>query len=251
MVDKGRTVNPARIGFPQYGIYPFGLQHSYKFILAGCLSERGENGSLCPPCKLLFLYFGSGGGAPVIKGFISGILSEAGGFQRISGLVSRIIGRRIDKSPVLPAVYLAPCFLYGDIVEGQQSTVFTERLETVGFREGFQHISDLAFHIPPGYDHFAECPLFQPLPAVSRRVQPVLLFQCIGSPFASAVDVVVVEPLTVLTHTYGNDMQVVAVDVLVLKYDVWLVAVTDFIHVFPCDVRQLRIGQFILRMRIQ
>ena len=46
-------------------------------------------------------------------------------------------------------------------------------------------------------------------------------------------------------------MQVVAVDVLVLKYDIGLVAVTDFIHVFPCDVRQLRIGQFILRMRIQ
>ena len=215
------------------------------------MSERSENGSLCLPCKLLFLYFGSGGGTPVIKGFISGILSEAGGFQRIAGLVSCSVRHRIDKSPVFPAVYLAPCFFYGDIVEGQQGTVFTERLETVGFREGFQHISDLAFHIPLGYVHFAECPLFQPLFAVSRRMQSILLFQCIGSPFAPAVDVVIVEPLTVLTHTYGNDMQVVAVDVLVLKYDIGLVAVTDFIHVFPCDVRQLRIGQFILRMRIQ
>ena len=170
VVDEGRTVNPARIGFPKYGIYPFGFQHSYKFILAGCLSEGGENGSLCPLCKLLFFYLDSGSGTPVIKGFISGILSETGGFQRIAGLVSRIIGRRIDKSPVFPSVYLAPCFLYGDIVEGQQGTVFTERLETVGFREGFQHVSDLAFHIPLGYVHFAECPLCQPLFAVSGRV---------------------------------------------------------------------------------
>ena len=65
------------------------------------------------------------------------------------------------------------------------------------------------------------------------------------------MDVVVVEPLAVLTHTDGNDMQVVAVNVLVLEHDVWLIAVTDFLHVFPCDVGKLRIGQLIFRMRIQ
>ena len=82
-------------------------------------------------------------------------------------------------------------------------------------------------------------------------MQAVLLLQSVGGTFAPAVDVIVVKPLAVQPDTDGNDMQVVAVDVLVLKYDIGLVAVTDFIHVFPCDVRQLRIGQFILRMRIQ
>ena len=88
------------------------------------------------------------------------------------------------------------------------------------------------------------------LPAVSR-VQPVLLFQLGGNALAAPVDEVTVKPPAAFVHIDGDDVQVVAADVLVLEHEVRLVAVAQPVEILACELFQLRVGQAVVGMRIE
>ena len=59
-------------------------------------------------------------------------------------------------------------------------------------------------------------------------MQSVLLFQFPADTVAAAVEKIPVEPFPVLVHVDRHDVQVVAVDVLVLEYKIRLVSETEF-----------------------
>lgn len=60
-----------------------------------------------------------------------------------------------------------------------------------------------------------------------------------------------IQALAVFIHSDGHDVHVVTVNVLMLVNQVWLVAISHALQVFPCDVLHLHIRQHIIRMRIQ
>ena len=60
-----------------------------------------------------------------------------------------------------------------------------------------------------------------------------------------------VEPFPVLVHVDCHDVQVVAVDVLVLEDKIRLVSETEPFQIIAGDILQLNIGQYILRMRVE
>ena len=81
-------------------------------------------------------------------------------------------------------------------------------------------------------------------------MQAVLLFQFLADTVAAAVKEIPVEPFPVLVHIDRHDVQVVAVDVLVLENKVRLVAKAEFFKILAGDILQLHIGQHIFRVRI-
>lgn len=83
------------------------------------------------------------------------------------------------------------------------------------------------------------------------RVQPVLLFQLGGDALAAAVDEVTVKPPAPFVHIDGNDVQVVAADVLVLEDKVRLVAVAQPVEILACELFQLHVGQAVVGVRIE
>ena len=88
------------------------------------------------------------------------------------------------------------------------------------------------------------------LPVVCR-VQPVYLFQLGGDAPAAAVDEIAVEPPSLLVHIDGDDVQVVAADVLVLEDKVRLVAVAQPVEILACELFQLHVGQAVVGVRIE
>ena len=151
---------------------------------------------------------------------------------------------------ILAPVHHAAGFLHGDVVEREQGTVFAHCPELVGCHDRLYDIRDLPLHVALRYVHPAERVVGTELAAVSR-VQPVLLFQLGGDALAAPVDEVTVEPPAVFVHIDGNDVQVVAVDVLVLEYKIRLVAVTQPVEILACELFQLRIGQMVVGVRIE
>ena len=73
-------------------------------------------------------------------------------------------------------------------------------------------------------------------------MQSVLLFQFPAHTVAAAVEQIPVEPFPVLVHVDRHDVQVVAVDVLVLEYKIRLVSETAFFQILAGDILQLNIG---------
>ncbi len=94
---------------------------------------------------------------------------------------------------ILAPVHHAVGFLYRDVVEREQGTVFAHCPELVGCHDRLYDIRDLPLDIALRYVHPAERVVGTELAAVSR-VQPVLLFQLGGDALAAAVDEVTVEP---------------------------------------------------------
>ena len=82
-------------------------------------------------------------------------------------------------------------------------------------------------------------------------MQSVLLFQFPADTVAAAVEKIPVEPFPVLVHVDRHDVQVVAVDVLVLENKIRLVAETEFFQILAGYILQFRIGQHILRMWVE
>ena len=65
------------------------------------------------------------------------------------------------------------------------------------------------------------------------------------------MDEVTVKPPAPFVHIDGNDVQVVAADILVLEYKIRLVAVTQPVEILACELFQLRVGQAVVGMRIE
>ena len=84
-----------------------------------------------------------------------------------------------------------------------------------------------------------------------RIVKPVLPFQLAGYLLAPVEVIAHVYTPAVPVHPDRHDMQVVAVDVLVLENKVRLVAEPHLFQILAGDVLQFRVGQHILGMRIQ
>ena len=62
-------------------------------------------------------------------------------------------------------------------------------------------------------------------------MQPVFLLQLTGDLFATIVVVLVADTFPVIVHPHRHDVQVVAVDVLVLENKIRLVAETEFFQI--------------------
>ena len=84
-----------------------------------------------------------------------------------------------------------------------------------------------------------------------RVVQPVLPFQFACYLLAPVKIVPGVYAPAVLVHPDRHDMQMVAVDVLVLENEVRLVAEAHLLQILPRDVLKLRVRQNIVGMRIE
>ena len=151
---------------------------------------------------------------------------------------------------ILASVHHAVRFLHRDVIEREQGAVFAHRLELVGCHDRLGYIRYLPLHVALRCVHPAERIVGTVLPAVSR-VQPVLLFQLGGDALAAPVDEVTVKPPAVFVHIDGDDVQVVAADVLVLEYKIRLVAVTQPVKILACELFQLRVGQAVVGMRIE
>ena len=82
-------------------------------------------------------------------------------------------------------------------------------------------------------------------------MQPVFLLQLTGDLFATIVVVLVADTFPVIVHPHRHDVQVVAVDVLVLENKIRLVAETEFFQILAGYILQFRIGQHILRMWVE
>ena len=84
-----------------------------------------------------------------------------------------------------------------------------------------------------------------------RVMQPVFPFQLAGYLLATVKVVPGVYAPAVLVHPDRHDMQVVAVDVLMLENEIRLVAEAHLLQILPCDVLKLRVRQNIVGMRIE
>lgn len=82
-------------------------------------------------------------------------------------------------------------------------------------------------------------------------MEVVLLLQVTGDSLAPMVVVSAIQTLAVLIHPDGHDVHVVTVYVLMLVNQVWLVAISNALQVFPCDVLHVHIRQHIIWMWIQ
>ena len=82
-------------------------------------------------------------------------------------------------------------------------------------------------------------------------MEVVLLFQFFGDCLAAAVLVAVVDLPAGAVHPEADDMDVPALDVLVLENQIGLVAISQFTHVFFADGRELFVGEHVVGVRIE
>ena len=82
-------------------------------------------------------------------------------------------------------------------------------------------------------------------------MQPVFPFKLTSNLLAAVVVVLVADTFPVLIHPHRHNVQMVTVDVLVLEYKIRLVAKTELFQILAGDVLQFRIGQHILRVRVE
>ena len=153
---------------------------------------------------------------PAQHGFIADGLPDAGCLEGIADLVPAIIGGGIDQSVILASVHHATGFLHSDVVEGEQGAVFAHCPELVGSHHRLDGVRHLTLHVSLRGIHLAQGIVVTVLPAVGG-VQTVLAFQLRGDALAAAMDEILVQPPAILVHIDGDDMQVVAVDVLMFE----------------------------------
>ena len=141
-------------------------------------------------------------------------------------------------------------FFHTYIIQGKQGTEFAHCAETVKLDQGFDRTGDLPFDVPFGNIYRLQLPLFAFL-LTFRRMQSVFLFQKFGNLLAAAVFELVGNLPSLTVDTQGNDVDMMPADVLVLEDKIGLVTVTELLHVFPADFRQLAVGQHVVGMRIE
>ena len=82
-------------------------------------------------------------------------------------------------------------------------------------------------------------------------MQSVSLFKVPEDGKASPFGEVAVNALALLVHTDGNDVQMMAVDVLMLDNDIRLVAITHALHILMRHLCQFPVRQPVIRMGIE
>ena len=111
-------------------------------------------------------------------------------------------------------------------------------------------VGNLLLHVALTGIHLAERNLGNSLPTFSR-VQVVFLLQFACSPLALVEVIAGTDGLSVLLYTDGNDVHVVAVNVLVLIDHIGLTAKSNLLHVLTGNVLHVRIRQPVIGMRIE
>ena len=82
-------------------------------------------------------------------------------------------------------------------------------------------------------------------------MQSVSLFKVPDDGKASPFGEVAVNALALLVHTDGNNVQMMAVDVLMLDNDIRLVAITHALHILMRYLCQFPVRQSVVRMGIK
>lgn len=250
VVDEGDTIDAVvfvaaqhevdalRGEFPaESGLCP-GALHGGGNDAAGMLFEL-----LVADCRggLLHLFFDGGNAAG---------LAEDGGFDWCAGLFAVLVQCGVHDAVVRTSAGFAFDFVHTYVVQGKQSPELAHGLETVHLQEGFHYIGDLFFQVAFAAVHGGELPVVALLPPF-RRMQAVLLFQFFGDCLAAAVLVAVVDFPAGTVHSEGDDMDVPALDVLVLENQVGLVAISQFTHVFLAYGCELFVGEHVVGVRIE
>ena len=104
-------------------------------------------------------------------------------------------------------------------------------------------------HVPGGVVHLFKFRAFGTFLSLCR-VKPVFLFQLTGDLLAAPMLELVVQRSAAFVHPQANDVDMVAVDVLVFIDQIRLVAITQLLHILPCDVGKLLVGQHVFRVRV-
>ena len=151
---------------------------------------------------------------------------------------------------IFPSAHVTPRFLYRQVIEEKERTVFAHRLETVLPVQNLQGIAHLLLHIACRCVHPAQRRVKTAVSAL-RIVQPVFLFKLTSNLLAAVVVVLVTDTFPVLIHPHRHNVQMVTVDVLVLEYKIRLVAKTELFQILAGDVLQFDIGQHIIRVRVE
>ena len=80
----------------------------------------------------------------------------------------------------------------------------------------------------------------------------IVLFFKFGRDFLTApVEKILIEPLTFLVDIYRHDVDMVAVNILVLVDDVWLFAEAEFIQILAGEYLKILVGESVIRMGIE
>ena len=216
VVDEGRPVDAPPVRVAEHHIHALRFEQGDKFILAVRPVQYGSDGLARHVRQTLVADLGIGILKPAQHGFIADGLPDAGCLEGIADLVPAIIGGGIDQSVILASVHHATGFLHSDVVEGEQGAVFAHCPELVGSHHRLDGVRHLTLHVSLRGIHLAQGIVVTVLPAVGG-VQTVLAFQLRGDALAAAMDEILVQPPAILVHIDGDDMQVVAVDVLMFE----------------------------------
>jgi len=81
-------------------------------------------------------------------------------------------------------------------------------------------------------------------------VQVIFLLQFTGDLLAAPMLEPVIQRSAVLVHPQPYDVDMVAVDVGMLVHQIRLVAIAQFPHILPCDVRKLAVRKHVFRVWI-
>ena len=234
----------------QHGVDALLFEPGHKLVLVISALQHGKNGAFRHVGEFPVLNLLLGTCELLLHGFIANGLPEKRGLERVAYLVALVVRDGIDQPVILPSAHVAPRFLHRQVIEGKERTVFTHRLKAVlpvqslhGVAHLFLHIASRCVHLTQGRVKAAASAL--------RIVQPIFLFKLTGDLLAAVVVVLVADTFSVLVHPHGNDVQVVAVYVLVLENKVRLVAEAHLFQILAGYILQFHIGQHILRVRVE
>ena len=250
MVDERRAIDAPRVGLAQHDVHTFGSEQGDELRAVFRPAQGGHRRRFGHVAEFPLLYLLLACGAPSPERLVPVAFSETGGFDRRAGLVPLAVERGIHEPAVFPAPNLPATLLYGCIIEREQGTVFSERLELVPAGYAFQNIPYLLLHVACRSTH-APRRFVLYLQLAFSGVQPVFLLQCTGNVLTPATDEAVADFLSLPVHAKRYDMQVVAVDVFVFEHRIRLVAITE-----PCKIllgygRQFRIVEAVVGVRIE
>jgi len=216
VVDEGNAIDTVVFVATQYEVDALcGEFPAESGLCPGALHGGGNDAAgtlfelLVPDCRggLLHLFFDGGN---------AGGLAEDGGLDRCAGLFAVLVQCGVHDAVVRAAVDFAFDFVHTYVVQGKQGSELAHGLEAVHLQEGFHYIGDLFFQVAFAAVHGGELPVVA-LFLSFRRMEVVLLFQFFGDCLAAAVLVAVVDLPAGAVHPEADDMDVPALDVLVLE----------------------------------
>ena len=150
---------------------------------------------------------------------------------------------------ILTAIYPAVGILTPDIEQTEDGVILSDGLEPVTHTYNLDHRCNLFLQVT-GRINFQQRSFRGDLLALGG-LQTVFSFQFSCNLLASVEIVFVGYAGTVSPYPQCHDVHMVPVDVRMLIYHVRHIAEAHFIHVLPRYLRELRVCQHIVRMRIQ